>query len=47
MALGVPRGPALGRVLRELRRARFERTLTSKAAERELVRRTLEREGAR
>lgn len=47
VALGVPRGPALGRVLRELRRARFERTLTSKAAERELVRRTLEREGAR
>ena len=47
VALGVPRGPALGRVLRELRRARFERTLTSKAAEREMVRRTLKREGSR
>lgn len=46
-ALGVPRGPALGRILRELRRARFERTLTSKAAERELVRRAVEREGSR
>lgn len=47
VALGVARGPALGRVLRELRRARFERTLTSKTAQRELVRRTLEREGSR
>lgn len=47
MALGVPRSPALGRVLRELRRARFERTLTSKAAERGMVRRAVEREGAR
>lgn len=46
VALGVARGPALGRVLRELRRARFERTLTSKAAQRELVRRSLEREGS-
>ena len=47
VALGVPRGPALGRILRELRRARFERTLTSKAAGRELVRRALEHEGSR
>lgn len=46
VALGVARGPALGRVLRELRRARFERTLTLKAAQRELVRRSLEREGS-
>lgn len=45
VSLGVPRGPALGRMLRELRRARFERTLTSKAAEREMVRRTVEHEG--
>jgi len=44
VALGAPRGPALGRILRELRRARFERTLTAKAAEREFVRRALERE---
>ncbi len=47
IALGVARGPALGRVLRELRRARFERTLTSKAAQRGLVRRSLERGGSR
>ncbi len=45
VALGVARGPALGSVLHELRRARFERTLTSKAAQRELVRRAVEREG--
>ena len=47
MALGVSAGPALGNVLRELRRARFERTLTSKAAERELVRRAVEHEASR
>ncbi len=46
MALGVPRGEALGRVLRELRRGRFERNLTSKAAERAAVLRFLEREGS-
>lgn len=45
IALGVPRGPMLGRVLHELRRARFERTLTSKAAARAMVRRSMEREG--
>lgn len=46
-ALGVPRGPHLGWVLHELRRARYERTLTSRAAEREAVRRYVEREGLR
>jgi len=45
VALGVPRGPALGRTLRELRRARFERTLTSRAAAREMVRHAVEHEG--
>ncbi|TAJ21713.1 MAG: CCA tRNA nucleotidyltransferase, partial [Dehalococcoidia bacterium] len=45
--LGVPRGPYLGQVLRELRRARYERTLASRAAEREAVRRFVEREGLR
>ena len=46
VALGVLRGPALGQILSELRRARYERTLTSKSAEREAVRRFIAREGS-
>ena len=46
IALGVTRGPHVGRILRELRRARYERTLTSKSAEREAVRRFIAREGS-
>ena len=45
--LGVPQGAALGQLLRELRRRRFERNLTSRAAEREAVRQFVEREGSR
>jgi tRNA nucleotidyltransferase (CCA-adding enzyme) len=47
IALGVSRGPALGQILRELRRARYERTLTSKSAERAAVRRFVQHEGSR
>lgn len=47
IALGVTRGPRVGQILRELRRARYERTLTSKSAERAAVRHFVEHEGSR
>jgi len=45
VALGVPRGPAVARVLAEVRDARLDGTLASRAMEEEHVRQWLARGG--
>jgi hypothetical protein len=45
VALGVPRGPAVARVLAELRDARLDGTLTSRAMEEEHVRQRIAKGG--
>jgi tRNA nucleotidyltransferase (CCA-adding enzyme) len=47
IALGVPRGPAVGRVLDELRDGRLDRTLAGRAAARRHVRRRIRKPMAR
>lgn len=47
IALGIPRGPAVGRVLAELRDGRLDRTLPGRAAARHHVRRRASEPGAR
>lgn len=47
IALGIPRGPAVGRVLEELRDGRLDRTVAGRAAARHHVRRRAGEPGAR